>query len=559
MILKQRHPKNIKRYREIAAILARHGLGWLAIELNLGALIPFHRGLLKHPRREEPYTQAEHIRMALEDFGTTFIKLGQILSTRPDIIPSDYVAQFSRLQDSVPPMPFAQVTGVIIRELGQSPEKIFKAFDAEPLASASIGQVHAARLNDDTPVVVKVQRPGVGYLIERDLEVLRDVAVFAEHHTAWGASYDIQGWLEEFAFTLQNELDYTREGQNADRIRRNFAGDERLRVPQIYWDYTSARVIAMQEISGIKITDIKSLDAAGLDRRRIAENCAHIALTMTYDHGFFHADPHPGNFFVLENEVIGLIDYGLVGRLDESLRDALLRVCMALIRKDAERLADELIELGIVKGSVRRNILKRDLDHFIQRFYDKPLKEVAASQAFKELTAVSLRHRLQLPGDLIVLFKVIAMSEGLGSQLDPEFRMMEFAEPYFRRFWVQSRSIRRQVRRIVEGSQELAELGFSMPKHARRFLGRLERGELTMITHHEGLEDAVKELQRASNRVSVSILTAALIIGLGLLMLVYHPPGWEEYGGWFFGLLFMVIVFFGLGLLWKIWRSGRER
>jgi len=557
MILRQRHPKHLKRYREIAAILARHGLGWLAIQLNLGALIPFHWGLLKHPRREEPYTQPEHIRMALEDLRTTFIKLGQILSTRPDLIPPEYVTEFSKLQDSAPPIPLIEVNEAINRELGMPPEKIFKTFDTEPRASASIGQVHAALLHDGTPVVVKVQRPGVETLVDQDLEVLRDISHFAERHTAWGALYDIQGWLEEFAFILRNELDYTREGQNADRIRRNFAGDKRLHVPQIYWHYTSARVITMEEISGIKITDIKSLETAGLDRRRIAENCAHIALTMTYDHGFFHADPHPGNFFVLENETIGLIDYGMVGRLDENLRNSLLKFDMALVRKDADRLADELIELGVAKGSVQRHILKRDLDHFVQRFYDKPLKEVTASQAFNELVAVALHHRLQLPSDLIVLFKVIAMSEGLGAQLDPEFKMMEFAEPYFKRFWTQSRSLSRQARKIVEGSQELAELGFSLPRRARRLLGQMERGEMAVVTHHEGLEEAVNELQRASSRVSMSILTAALIIGLGLLMLIYHPPGWEKYGGWFFGLLFIAIVFLGLGLLWKIWRSGR--
>lgn len=559
MVIKQKGTRHVKRYREIATILARHGLGWLALELNLGGFIPFHWGLLKHPRRAEPYTQAEHVRMALEDLGPTFIKLGQILSTRPDLIPPEYVAEFSKLQDAAPPIPFSQVSEVITKELGQPPDKIFKTFEVEPRASASVGQVHAARLHDDAAVVVKVQRPGVETLVEEDLEVLGHIALFAERYTKWGASYDLQGWLEEFAFTLRNELDYTREGHNADRIRRNFAGDERLHVPQIHWDFTSSRVITMEEISGIKITDITSLGAAGLDTRRIAENFAHIALTMTYDHGFFHADPHPGNFFVLENEIIGMIDYGMVGRLDENLRYALLRFDVALIRKDADRLADELIGLGIAKGTVQRHILKRELDHFIQRFYDKPLKEVAASQAFNELVAIALRHKLQLPSDLVILFKVIAMSEGLGAQLDPEFKMMEFAEPYFKKFWLRNRSLGRQVRRIVEGSQDLAELSFSLPKHARRLLGQMERGELAVITRHEGLEEAMREFRRSSNRVSMSILTAALIIGLGLLMLIYHPPGWEKYGGWFFGLLFIALVFFGLGLLWKIWKSGHER
>lgn len=558
-MIRQRHPRHFRRYREIATTLGRHGLGWLALDLNLGRLIPFHRGLFGHAKRREPYTQAEHMRMALEDLGTTFIKLGQILSTRPDLVPPEFILQFSKLQDSAPPFPYSQVAEAIRKELGAPPEKIFKSFDKQPRASASIGQVHNALLKDGTPVVVKVQRPDVEALVEQDLEVLGDLARFASQHTALGAHYDIEGWVEEFAFTLRNELDYSREGHNAGRIRRNFTNDDALYVPRIFWEHTSKRVLTMEEISGIKINDFEALDKAGLNRRRIAENCAHIALTMTYDHGFFHADPHPGNFFVLENEVIGLIDYGMVGRLDENLQRSLLRMEMALIRRDADRLVDELMSLGITKGTVKRNVLKRDFDHMIYRFYDVSLGEGMAAQVFNELVAIALRHRLQLPSDLITLFKVLAMSEVLGAQLDPEFRLMKFAEPYFKRFWTKSHSLRKQVHRIVEGTQELTDLGFDMPKYARRLLGQLDRGEMSVVAHHEGFEEAMKELQKASSRVSMSILTAALIIGLGLLMLIYHPPGWEKYGGWFFGLLFAAVVFVGLGLLWKIWRSGLER
>jgi ubiquinone biosynthesis protein len=557
MWIQQKRKRHFKRYREIATILARHGLGWLALQLNLGGLIPFHWGLLGHPKRKEPYSQAEHMRMAIEDLGTTFIKMGQILSTRPDLVTPEYVTEFCKLQDSAPPFPYPRVVEVIHSELGNSPEKIFKTFDVQPRASASIGQVHTARLHDDTPVVVKVQRPGIELLVEEDLKVLNDLAHFASGHTELGAYYDVEGWIEEFAFILRNELDYTYEGHNADRIRKNFSGDDSIHVPRIYWEYSTKRVITMEEISGIKINDFESLKKAGLDRRRIAENCAHIALTMTYEHGFFHADPHPGNFFVLPNEVIGLIDYGMVGRLDENLRLSLLRMDMALVRKDADRLMDELLALGITKGSVRRHVLKRDLDHLIQRFYDRPLKEFVASQTFNELVAIALRNRLQLPSDLIVLFKVVAMSEGLGSQLDPDFRLMEFAEPYFKRFWLQSRSLGKQVRRIVEGTRELTELGYELPRHARRLIGQLERGEVSFIYRIEGLQESLRQFHKAANRVSMSILAAALVIGLGLLMLIYHPPGWEQFGGWFFGLFFAGVVVFNLGLLWKIWRSGR--
>lgn len=219
MWVRPRRTHHIQRYREIARILARHGLGWLVMQLGLGDLISFHRGLLGHPQRQVPYTQPEHVRMALEDLGTTFIKLGQILSTRPDLVPSDYIVQFGKLPDSAPPIPYSQVAEVIQHELGAPPEEIFKTFDVLPQASASIGQVHMVRLPDDTPVVVKVQRPGVEVQVEQDLEVLTDLAHLAAQRTALGEYLDIEGWVEEFAFPLRNELDYTREGQNADRIR----------------------------------------------------------------------------------------------------------------------------------------------------------------------------------------------------------------------------------------------------------------------------------------------------------------------------------------------------
>ncbi|MCI0528978.1 MAG: AarF/ABC1/UbiB kinase family protein, partial [Nitrospira sp.] len=473
-------------------------------------------------------------------------------------VPPDYVAEFSKLQDSAPPVSYSQIAQVIQSELDSPPEEIFKTFDVQPRASASIGQVHAARLPDDTPVVVKVQRPGVEARVEQDLEILSDLARLATQRTTLGILYDIEGWVEEFAFTLRNELDYTREGQNADRFRRNFASDPTLQIPQVYWRYTTRQVLTLEEIQGIKINDLAALEAAGLDCHSIAKNSARIMLTMVFEHGFFHADPHPGNFFVLPGETIGLIDFGLVGRLDIPLREALLRLVMALIRQDADRLVDELLALGIARGHIQLRELKRDLDHLIQRYYDQSIREIAAIQAFNELMTVALRHKLQLPTDLALLTKVITMSEGLGIQLDPEFKLLEFARPYFQRFWLQSRSPWVQAHRITEGALDLTELGLDLPRRFGRLLGQLERGEITVVNRREEPEEFLRELHRAANRLAMSILTAALIVGLGLLMLVYPPPGWERFGSWLFGLLFGMVMLFGLGLLWAIWRSGRS-
>jgi ubiquinone biosynthesis protein len=279
-------------------------------------------------------------------------------------------------------------------------------------------------------------------------------------------------------------------------------------------------------------------------------------LTEVFNHGFFHADPHPGNFFVLPNETIGLIDFGMVGRLDESLRTSLLRLTLALTRQDSERLVDELLDLGVARKQVQRQILKRDLDRLVARYFNMPIGQWAAGQLFNDVTAVAFRHRLQLPTDLTLLIRVIAMSEGLGIQLDPSFNLLEFAEPYLKRFWLQSRGPSYVAAKIVEGVTDLAELSLGLPQRLRRLAGQMERGQLTVTTRHEGLDQLVIELNRIVNRLAGSILLAALIVGLALLMLIYHPAGWENWGGWFFGLGFLLVVVLGVRMLWSIWRSG---
>ena len=575
--------RHLSRYREIATILARHGLGWLVAQLGLGERVPFQRGWFGHPPRETPYTQAEHFRMAFEDLGVTFIKFGQILSTRADLLPAAYIAEFSKLQDAAPPVTYGAVARVIEDEPGAPPEKIFAAFERAPRASASIGQAHAAQLKDGTRVIVKVQRPHVEALVERDLEVLADLAQFAARRVPLIEAYDPVSLVEEFAYTLRNELDYTREGQNADRIRRNFVDDAAIYVPKVDWEFTTPRVLTMEEIRGVKINDLAALDAAGLDRHRVAENSVRIMLTEVFEHGFFHADPHPGNFFVISEEearaarqtrgertlsygdsvgaVIGLMDFGLVGRLDDELRDAMLRMAINLVRRDTERLVDEMVTLGIAHGpagAVNRQGLKRDLDHFIGNYYDRPIKELAAGQVLDDVMRVALRHRLQFPSDLMLLFKVIGMSEGLGVQLDPEFKLLEFAEPFFQKFWLESRSPRALAGKLAQSALDLMELAPDLPHRATRLMGELERGEIEIIVKHQGLDEALRELERVANRVTMGAITAALIVGLAMVMSYYHPPGWEIFGGLVFTATFVIAVLFAARLLWIVWRTGKR-
>lgn len=311
---RSRKLSHTERYRQIAGTLARHGLGYLVGVLGLERFVPFHRGLLKHPRRTLPYTQPEHVRMALEELGATFIKLGQILSTRTDLLPPAYQAEFAKLQDAAPTIPMEAVRATLLAELGKPVEAVFATFDPTPLAAASIGQAHAATLPDGTEVVVKVRRPGVVEQVEEDLEILQHLAATASRRFEPASQYDLVGLIQEFAETLRAELDYLREGHNAERFAANFAGDTTVHIPRIFCETSTSGVLTLERIRGIKINDLAALDKNNINRIEVAEHAARIILKMVFEDEFFHADPHPGNFFIEPGGRIGLIDLAWWGR-----------------------------------------------------------------------------------------------------------------------------------------------------------------------------------------------------------------------------------------------------
>lgn len=548
----------LRRWREIASTLTRHGLGWVLAEIGSESLIPFQRGWFGHPKRETPYGRAEHWRMALGEMGATSIKLGQMLSMRSDLLPPDYISELAKLQDAAPQVSFEHICELVCEELGQPPEKIFSEFSPQPLAAASIGQVHTGVLRDGRPIVIKVQRPGVREQVEEDLEILFGLAEWAKTHTTFGRTYDLLALVDEFAFTLRNELDYRYEGQNADRFRRNFADDSGIHVPAVYWEYTTGRVLAMERVSGINIADVEALDQAGINRSAVAENAVRIMLKEVFEFGFFHADPHPGNFFVQPDASITLIDYGMVGQVNHQLKNVLLEIGLAVARQDSERLSDAFFTLGVAQKSVNRPALQRDLDHFLSQYAGRSIQELAATQVTYEILNIAFRYRLQLPSTLVMLLRLIAMSETLGARLAPEFRLFEFAEPYLKQIWFQQRSPEAVTRRLVQSFLDASEFSMALPQRSARLLNQLEQGELAFNVRHEGLEEVVHRLQRMINQLTLTILLSAIIVALGLVMVVYHPPGWEQYGGWVFGTMFLLALASGVGLIWRIWRSGKQ-
>jgi len=550
--------RHLQRYRQIVEVLARHGFGVALTQLGLDRHLDLPRRLL---RREQPsageITTTQHVRLALEELGPTFVKLGQLLSTRPDLLPLSYITELSRLQDDVPPCPWEPIKACVETELGQPVEQLFVTFDPVPIAAASLGQVHAATLADGQEVVVKVQRPAIEPIIDLDLDILYDVARLAQDRTPWSGIYDLVEIAEDFAANLRAELDYRREGRNIDRFRANFRGERYLHVPEVFWDYTTRRVLVMERIDGVKIDDLVTLDAAGYDRHRIALHCARMIVKEILEDGFFHADPHPGNFIVLPGEVIGAMDFGQVGYLDSRDRADLVHLYIVAVQMDAAGIVEQLIRIGAADYRVDRIALERDLNRLLRKYHGMPLKEIQAGKVMEEMMTVAFRHHLRFPSDLWLLGKTLVMMEGIGLKLDPDFDMFAVSEPYVERFkhrlWLPSEWGPSALR----SAADWADLLLRFPRQTSRLLDQAERGDLEVQVKLPDLPQATDRLDRIANRLAVSILVAAFTLGLAWLIPTLDLTWPWEWLTWLVLAAFVAMGMLGLWLLWSIWRSGR--
>lgn len=544
-----------QRYRQIVEVLGSHGLGYLVGVLNLERFVPFHRALLHDARGERPPTRPEHLRLALEELGTTFIKLGQILSTRPDLLPPDYIAELAKLQDTAPAIPREAVQAAVMSELGRPVAELFVELDWEPVAAASIGQAHAGRLLDGTEVIVKVRRPGVVEQVEEDLEILANLANAAARRWELAQDYDLPGLAQEFGQTLRAELDYLREGRNAERFADFFRDDESVQIPQVFWQATTSRIITLERIRGMKISDHAALDEAGIDRPGLARRATRIILRMVFELGFFHADPHPGNFFVEPDGRIGLIDFGMVGTVDDRTQQQLAELIFAVTQQDPAQLVDALLELGVARRRVDRHLLQDDLVHLLSRYYGRPLGEVPIGPLLNEVLTIVRRHRLQLPPNLALLIKTAIMDEGLGAQLDPTFNLTSILAPYAEQLMVRQYSPWALAKRAGRASLDATRLGLELPQRLRRIIGELERGGVEVGVRPEEFEPVLRRFERLTNRIVLGILAAAFINGLAILMAFYHPLGLEGVTTTIVGAGFVIAAGLGAYLAWSILRS----
>jgi ubiquinone biosynthesis protein len=384
------------------------------------------------------------------------------------------------------------------------------------------------------------------------------MAEWAETHTSFGRDYQLLSLMDEFAHTIHGEVDYRAEGRNMDIFRANFLDEPALTVPRVYWQYTTTRVLTMQRVSGIKISDIAALDRAGINRRHVAENSVRLMLRQAFEFGFFHADPHPGNFFVRPDAGLALLDYGMVGHLSKRLQDLLLEMGVALVSSDAERLTDDLYALGVASDPVKRPALGREVEHMLARFSTSSMKELAAADMFNELLNIAFRYRLRLPSEIVMLLRVIVLSEGLGVALDPNFQLLPFASPYLKHFFQKRRAPDVMAGRMVQGALDAADVGLQLPRQITRLLTQIERGDTQVNINPDSLQDIMRQMQRMVNRIALSIILAGTIMGLGLILVAYQPPMWEQLGGWITIITFLASLIFGAVLMWSIFRTGGD-
>jgi len=554
-------PRHLRRYRQIVEILADYGFGAVLRQLGISERLNLPRRVFRRqPSVEGELSTARRVRLAMEELGPTFVKLGQILSTRADLLPPEFLDELVYLQDQVAPAPWEEAREVIETDLGKPIHELFASIVPSPLASASIAHVLAAVLFDGREVVLKIQRPDIDKVIALDLDILYDLAQLIQSTTSLADRFDPVGLAEEFAASIQAELDFRREGRNADRFRVNFAKEEFIYVPQVHWEYTSKRVIVLERIYGIKISDISALEAAGNDRHELATNAAQLILKEVLEDGFFHADPHPGNLLIMPGGVLGVLDYGIVGRLEPSDRYNLGRLFVNVIQMDVEGIVDQLMRMGIVDYRVNRIALQREMKRMLIQYHGLPISEIDAKEVLDGLDPIIYRHQLRVPSDYWLLGKTVAVMQGVGLELDPEFDIFEASQPYLGRLFRQNLSPSTWGPELLKRIVDWNDLVSGFPRHANRILDQLERGDLGVVVEIPELRETINEMDIIANRIIFAVIIAALIVALAFLIPRLDFSAWPwPLVTWVILITFLVLCAAGMWLLWSIFRSSRRR
>ena len=552
--------RDVGRLNTIVGVLVRHGLGDVVHRLGLADQLERAGQAVMKPHaadlaRLEPPVQ---VRLAMEELGPTFVKLGQILAGRADLFGPEWIAEFEKLHSHVPAVPLADLRPQLREDLGDEPEAVFARFDTEPLAAASIAQVHRAQLKDGTEVIVKIRRPGIADTIAADLRLLGRLAALAEEQLPWLKPYRPQQLVKELAKSLQRELDLASECRNAERIAKNMAGMPWIVVPRVHWQHTRERVNVQDFIGGIAGNHLEALQDNGHDRRLLAQRGAQAVLKMIVEDGLFHADPHPGNVFYLPDNRIAFIDFGMVGRLSVKRRGELLALLLGLVERNPQAVADVLLDWTGDGSGADIDALEAEIEAFVDQYYGVPLSQLSLGGMLGDVTAILRAHHLALPSDLALLIKAFITLEGLGRGLDPDFHMAEEALPLLRKVMRAQYRPKVLAQRAWRNVRRMLALVEQLPHDISRLMRNARRGKLNIHLDIAHLRRVGDQLTQAANRISMALVIAALIVGSSIVMTVEGGP--TLFGLPAFGFLgFCGAVVGGLWLVRSIRRSNHHR
>ncbi|HYY64498.1 MAG TPA: AarF/ABC1/UbiB kinase family protein [Gaiellaceae bacterium] len=547
--------RNIGRLSEIAQVAVKHGFGYFFERHRLTDLFPW---IGRDGTDQLPSERGRHLREMLDELGPTFVKFGQLLSTRPDIVPPDIVVELQKLQDDVRPVPFSDVERVIREELGLTIEQAFAHFDETPTAAASIGQVHHALLPNGDRVAVKVQRPNAPRQIESDIALLYQAARLAKERVRALDFIDAEQIVDEFARSIRGELDYRAEARNAEVFRRNFAGNSEVRIPRVYWSYTRQRVLVLELLVGTQLADLDVTRLSQAQRRHLAYRIAETWMTMIFRHGFFHGDPHPANVFVLDDSgAIGLVDFGQVGKLTDEDMSKLTRLFIDAANERVEALPRRLAELGVRYPRDREEEFAGLLREVYYRYYGVGLAEIDPLQVIREAFDIIYKLNLRLPTRFVLLDKAIATLASVGIEMYPDFNVFEVAKPYARNLMIERFSPERILSRAQKESTEIARIAAAMPYQLYDFLEQIRDGQIEVGFVHKGLDDFMHKVDVAFNRLVIALIVVGGLIGSSLIGI------FAKHGPFVFGVNFLSFIGFllsgalGIWLLLGVIRSGR--
>ena len=545
--------RNLGRLSEIAQVAVRHGFGYFFERHKLTDLLPWGE---RPPDPEERSARGVRLRELLDELGPTFVKFGQLLSTRPDVVPPDIIAELRGLQDDVRPVPFAAVREVVESELGLELEKLFVEFEEHPIAAASIGQVHRAVLPNGDRVAVKVQRPDAPRQIEADLALLYQAARVIRERVHALDFIDARELVDEFAQQIRSELDYTREGRNAEKFRRNFRNDERVQVPKVYWSYSRIRVLTLEFIDGVQLVDLP-VETPLERRRQVAHTMTDAWMAMIFRHGFFHGDPHPANVLVLEDDTIGLVDFGAVGRLTDEDMTKLTRLFIDAAQERVDMLPKRLADLGVRYPPEREDAFRARLNDLYYRYYGASLAEIDPLEVIRDTFDLIYSMNLHLPSRYLLLDRAIATLASVGIELYPDFNVFEVAKPYARAMLVDRFTPDRIASRARREGMRMGEMALELPYQVHDLLEEMRDGQFEVGFVHKGLDEFMHRLDVVFNRLVIALVVSGGLIGSSLIGI------FAEEGPKFLGLnLVSVLGFFlstvlGIWLFWGVVRSGR--